>query len=60
MRQLDVLRPDEVHVLEGRGYAAAWEAPDQVNRIIERFLDRHRLITLSDGTRLDIGQLAFP
>lgn len=27
MRQLDVLRPDEVHVLEGRGYAAAWEAP---------------------------------
>lgn len=39
-RQLDVLHPDEVHVLKGRGYAAAWESPDEVNAIIERFLAR--------------------
>ena len=40
-RQLDVLEPEEVHILEGCGYAAAWEASEQVNQIIERFLDRH-------------------
>lgn len=40
-RQLEVLEPEEVHILAGCGYAAAWEAPKQVNQIIEGFLDRH-------------------
>ena len=59
-RQLDVLKPDEVHVLKGRGYAAAWEAPDEVNRIIERFLERYQLIALPDGRHLDVSHLEFP
>ena len=59
-RQLDALKPDEVHILEGCGYAAAWEAPDRVNGIIERFLQHHRLIELPDGRHLDIAHLAFP
>ena len=36
--QVEILQPDEVHVLNDVGYVAAWEAPDEVNRIIERFL----------------------
>ena len=40
-RQLAVLHPEEVHVLPGRGYAVAWEAPEIVNPIIESFLTRH-------------------
>jgi pimeloyl-ACP methyl ester carboxylesterase len=40
-RQLDALKPDEVHVIPGRGYAVAWEVPEIVNPIIESFLDRH-------------------
>ena len=40
-RQLDVLQPEEVHVLPGRGYAVAWDSPDEINGIIERFLERH-------------------
>jgi hypothetical protein len=31
-RQLHVLKPDEVHILKGCGYAAAWESPYEVNR----------------------------
>ncbi len=27
-RQLEVLRPEEVHILAGCGYAAAWESPE--------------------------------
>ena len=52
-RQLEVLEPDEVHVLKGRGYAAAWEAPAEVNRIIEAFLARHPAKARSDR-RADI------
>lgn len=40
-RQLDALRPEEVHVLTGRGYAAAWDDPGEVNAIITAFLERH-------------------
>lgn len=40
-RQLDVLAPEEVHVIEGRGYAVAWDSPDEINAIIAAFLDRH-------------------
>ena len=40
-RQLDALHPEEVHVIPGRGYAVAWEAPEIVNPIIESFLTRH-------------------
>ena len=40
-RQLEILRPEEVHILERCGYAAAWETPNEVNRIIEGFLARH-------------------
>lgn len=39
-RQLEVLKPEESHILKGCGYAAAWEAPEEVNRIIETFLRR--------------------
>lgn len=39
--QLDVLHPEEVHVLPGRGYAAAWDDPGEVNAIIGAFLERH-------------------
>lgn len=41
-RQLDVLQPEEAHVIPGRGYAVAWEAPEEVDPIIEAFLSRHR------------------
>ena len=41
-RQLEQLHPEEVHVIEGRGYALAWDSPDEVNRIIAAFLARHR------------------
>lgn len=44
-RQLDVLKPAEVHVIPGRGYAVAWEAPELVNPIIASFLDRHSVRT---------------
>ena len=40
-RQLAVLEPDEVHVIPGRGYAVAWDDPEEINPIIESFLDRH-------------------
>ena len=40
-RQLDLLHPTEVHVLHGRGYDVAWEAPHELNPIIESFLARH-------------------
>lgn len=40
-RQVDILRPEEVHVLAGRGYAAAWDDPGEVNAIIEAFLKKH-------------------
>ena len=40
-RQLDVLKPEEVHVIPGRGYAVAWDAPEEINPIIASFLDRH-------------------
>jgi pimeloyl-ACP methyl ester carboxylesterase len=59
-RQLDVLKPEEVHILEGCGYAAAWEVPEKVNAIIERFLERHRVLALADGRRLDVAHIAFP
>ena len=39
--QLDVLQPEEVHVIPGRGYAVAWDAPKEINPIIEGFLARH-------------------
>lgn len=31
-KQLDILTPEEVHVIEGRGYAVAWDAPDRSTR----------------------------
>lgn len=37
-KQLEILQPDEIQILRDVGYAAAWEAPDEVNRIIEGFL----------------------
>ncbi|GIU94159.1 MAG: putative hydrolase, alpha/beta fold family protein [Gaiellaceae bacterium] len=37
-RQVEALAPEEVHVLEGCGYAAPQERPGEVTRIIERFL----------------------
>ena len=40
-RQLDALKPEEVHVIPGRGYAVAWDAPEDVNPIIESFLRSH-------------------
>jgi pimeloyl-ACP methyl ester carboxylesterase len=40
-QQLDVLEPEEVQVIPDRGYAVAWEAPDDVNPIIQSFLTRH-------------------
>ena len=54
MAQLDALQPDEVHILDGLGYAAAWEAPDAVNTVIERFLEREEM------TIFRLQELAFP
>jgi pimeloyl-ACP methyl ester carboxylesterase len=58
-RQLDVLKTDEVHVIDRRGYAVAWEAPDEINRIIDTFLNRHRRISLN-GKEIDVAEPAFP
>ena len=44
-RQPEILKPEEVHVIDGRGYAVAWDTPDEINTIIERFLARHPLST---------------
>jgi hypothetical protein len=48
--------PEEVHVIPGRGYAVAWDAPEQINPIIEGFLarhsaDRHGMAEAPVGTR---------
>jgi pimeloyl-ACP methyl ester carboxylesterase len=56
-KQLDILKPEEVHLIEGRGYAVAWEDPDEINTIIERFLDRY---PRSRVALREFADLAFP
>jgi pimeloyl-ACP methyl ester carboxylesterase len=54
-RQLDALEPEEVHVIDGRGYAVAWDAADEINQIIETFLARHPTAGPADHVRQAIG-----
>ena len=52
--QLNALKPDEVHIIPGCGYAAAWESPDEITEIIARFLKREGI------AEHHFRELAFP